>query len=231
MKFCYCPAGKFEMGSPKTEEGRSDDEDQVPVQITRGYWLAQTECTQGQWEVLMGSNPSNFKGSMHVPVEQVSWEDAQQWITKLNEAVRLPTGWTFELPTEAQWEYACRAGSQGTWGNITKDQMGTLEELGWYGENSGDRTHDVMTKSANVWGLYDMHGNVLEWCRDAWNGTSKLIGGPNPESQSGSYRVGRGGSWSGYGRLCRSAYRFGDAPANRYDNLGFRVAAVPTELK
>jgi formylglycine-generating enzyme required for sulfatase activity len=231
MKFCYCPAGKFEMGSPKTEEGRTDAEDAVPVQITQGYWLAQTECTQGQWEALMGSNPSNFKGNKNLPVEQVSWHDAQSLITKLKEAVRLPTGWTFELPTEAQWEYACRAGSQGPWGNITKDQMGTLEELGWYGENSGGRTHDAVTKAANAWGLYGMHGNVLEWCQDAWDGTSKLIGGPDPKSPSGSIRVLRGGAWGDLGRYCRSAYRVRGDPDLLDCLLGFRVAAVPTELK
>ena len=227
------------MGSPKTEEGRTDDEDQVPVQITRGYWLAQTECTQGQWEALMGSNPSNFKGSKNLPVEQVSWYDAQGLITKLNEAVRLPDGWTFSLPTEAQWEYACRAGKPGAFafGDTLTSQQANFDGNFPYPSTSTskgsylEKTTDVAHYSANAWGLYDMHGNVLEWCKDEWDGKSKLIGGRNPESQTGSFRVFRGGSWYGYGRGCRSAYRDRYVPAFRCDDLGFRVAAVPTELK
>ena len=161
----------------------------------------------------MGSNPSKFTGSKKLPVEMVSWHDAQSLITKLKESVRLPAGWTFALPTEAQWEYACRAGSQGPWGNITKDQMGTLEELGWYSENSGINLHEVMTKAANAWGLHDMHGNVWEWCSD-WKGAYSSETQTNPIGPTtGTDRVVRGGSWNNNPAYSRVAIRSSDSPS------------------
>jgi len=220
LTLCYCPAGSFTMGSPASETDRSDDEDQVQLRITEGYWLAKTECTQAQWRSVMGTEPSYFKGD-DLPVEQVSWEDAQEFMRKLNGKNVLPVGWKWSLPTEAQWEYACRAGTTGPY-------AGELERMAWYSDNSGSTTHAVGTKAANAWGLQDMHGNVWEWCSD-WYGT-KLPGGTDPTgASSGSYRVARGGSWNFLGKLCRSAYRGGDVPGNRYYRIGFRVASVPAE--
>lgn len=247
MKFCYCPAGEFLMGSPVTEEGRGELEhqglvqleEQVPVQITHGFWLAQTECTQGQWQALMGSNPSEFAGSWNLPVEQVNWHDAQSLITKLNEVVRLPAGWLFSLPTEAQWEYACRAGKPGvfSFGDTLTGLQANMNGHFPYPSTSTSRgfylrnTAEVASYPPNAWGLYDMHGNVWEWCQDAWDGASKPIGGRNPVSKMGSYRVCRGGSWDSYGVDCRSAYRGWDDPQLCNNDLGFRVALVPMALK
>jgi formylglycine-generating enzyme required for sulfatase activity/serine/threonine protein kinase len=215
LTLCYCPAGSFTMGSPASETDRSDDEDQVQVRITEGYWLAKTECTQAQWRAVMGKEPSYFKGD-DLPVEQVSWEDAQEFMKNLNGKNVLPVGWKWSLPTEAQWEYACRAGTTGPY-------AGELERMAWYSDNSGSTTHAVGTKVANAWGLQDMHGNVYEWCSD-WYDT-KLPGGIDPTgASSGSYRVNRGGSWDYFGQLCRSAYRFRYDPGHRHCNYGFRAA-------
>ena len=148
------------------------------------------------------------------------------FITKLNEKVPLK-GWKWVLPTEAQWEYACRAGSDGSWGWTREGQMGTLEDMGWFSDNAGGATHAVGTKKANAWGLQDMHGNVYELCRDLWDGTSKLPGGTNPLGTTGSRRVFRGGSWYYRAHYCRAANRtWSDAPY-RISYLGFRLALVP----
>ena len=225
MSLCFCPAGSFTMGSPASEEGHMEVEEQVSVTLTQRFWMARTELTQGQWVALMGSNPSSFKGD-DLPVENVSWEDADAFIRVLNEKVPLE-GWRWVLPTEAQWEYACRAGSAGEWGWVSTNQMGTLEATGWFDENAGASTHEVGTKKANAWGLCDMHGNVWEWCRDAWDGSLKLPGGTNPIGTTGSFRVYRGGSWDYYAQYCRAANRFRYIASIRGNYLGFRPAAVP----
>ena len=187
MQMLWCPPGVFTMGSPEDEEGRYEDETQVQVQITKGFWMARTLVTQGQWQSLMGANPSYFQGAK-LPVEQVSWEDAQDFIIKLNDMENLPSGYHYALPTEAQWEYACRAGEKGPYSG------GSLDEVAWYDETSGSKTHEVGQKKANAWGLYDMHGNVSEWCADWYEDTLK--GGTDPTGpSSGGLRVFRGGSW------------------------------------
>jgi formylglycine-generating enzyme required for sulfatase activity/predicted Ser/Thr protein kinase len=220
LTLCYVPAGSFTMGSPASEADRSDDEDQVQVRITKGYWLAKTECTQAQWRAVMGTEPSYFKGD-DLPVEQVSWVDAQAFMEKLNGKNVLSPGWQWSLPTEAQWEYACRAGT-------TTPYTGELEWMAWYSDNSVSTTHPVGTKSANAWGLHDMHGNVYEWCSDWY--ADKLPGGTDPTgAASGSNRVDRGGSWYCYGQNCRSANRLRYEPGHRSGNLGFRAASVPVE--
>jgi formylglycine-generating enzyme required for sulfatase activity len=219
--FCFIPSGRFIMGSPADEEGRFDVEQQVEVTLTRPFWLAKTVVTQSQWEAVMGSNPSEFRGA-EMPVENVSWEDAQSYIAKLNEKRVLPEGWKFALPTEAQWEYACRAGEKGPYSG------GALDEVAWYCDNSGGRTHEVAQKKPNAWGLHDMHGNVWEWCAD-WLEDAPLMGGIDPAGpSSGDYRVFRGGSWSFDASYCRAARRNGDRPGLRLYLLGFRPALVPS---
>jgi formylglycine-generating enzyme required for sulfatase activity len=209
-------AGRFAMGSTN---GGSDERPVTQVEITRAFWLGKTEVTQAQWEAVMGSNPSRFKGADR-PVEQVSYDDALEFCRKLTAreraAGRLPSGYEYTLPTEAQWEYACRAGTTG-------DYAGSLDSMGWYGDNSGRQTHSVGQKQANAWGLYDMHGNVWEWCLDWYAGS--LPGGtvrdPSGPS-SGSFRVIRGGSWNDAASRCRSANRNHFVPG--FFNLGFRLA-------
>jgi formylglycine-generating enzyme required for sulfatase activity len=216
ITFCWCPAGEFTMGIPKSEADRSSDENQVEVTLSRGFWMAKTEVTQAQWEAVMGNNPSRFKGANR-PVERVSWTDAQEFLTKLNVIVGNSDGGQMVLPTEAQWEYACRAGEAGMYSG------GTLDEVAWYEKNSGSETHPVGTKKPNAWGLYDMHGNVWEWCADwyAW----ELKGGVDPwGANSGSLRVGRGGSWDYDADYCRVANRGGNGPSGSNGDFGFRVA-------
>ena len=223
MKLCWIPAGKFTMGSPQNEAGRmAEREAQVEVELTRGFWMGKFEVTQGEWEAVMGTNPAKFKDAGNrAPVEQVSWEDAMAFCAKLTEAERkkgkLSDGWVYTLPTEAQWEYACRAGETGPYSG------GELEEFGWYESNSGGMTREVGQKRANAWGLHDVHGNVREWCAD-WH-ADKLSGGKDPTgADSSSNRVDRGGSWSSDVFNCRAARRY-RAPhlLGRYDFLGFRV--------
>ncbi|MBP5510082.1 MAG: formylglycine-generating enzyme family protein [Kiritimatiellae bacterium] len=214
MRFRWCPAGTFTMGSPPTEEGRSYDERQHEVTLTKGFWMAETEVTQRQWKGVMGGNPSDFKGDDR-PVENVSWDDCQEFIAKVN--ARLPDV-QMRLPTEAEWEYACRAGTGGAYGGT-----GNLDEMGWYYGNSGRWTHPVKQKRPNAWGLYDMHGNVWEWCADRCgeypSGSATDPTGP----ASGSLRVLRGGSWLDRASYCRSANRDWNNPGYRYGNFGFRL--------
>ncbi|GIL14812.1 MAG: hypothetical protein BroJett038_35320 [Chloroflexota bacterium] len=211
-------SGTFPMGSAS---GGFDHERPVTqVRITKAYWLGETEVTQDQWEAVMGTKPSRFKGK-NLPVEQVSWTDAMEFCRKLTErerlAGRLPEGYEYTLPTEAQWEYACRAGTTG-------DYAGSLDAMAWYGGNSDNQTKPVGGKQANGWGLYDMHGNVWEWCLD-WYGNypGGSVTDPNGAS-SGSGRVNRGGSWELPADLCRSALRNWFFPGTRWYGLGFRLA-------
>ena len=201
MTFCWCPSGKFTMGSPESEAGRSSDEDQVEVTLSEGFWMAKTEVTQAQWTAVFGGTRSEFKGANR-PVENVSWDDVQEFLTKLNAIVGDSDGRKMVLPTEAQWEYAARAGETGPYSG------GTVEEVAWYEDNSNSRsgTHEVGTKRPNAWGLYDMHGNVREWCADWYE--DELEGGVDPQgAASGSYRVVRGGSWFKDAIRCRVADR------------------------
>ena len=213
--FRWCPPGTFMMGSPGSEEGRSGDERQHKVTLTKGYWMQETPVTQAMWESVMGNNPSKFKGANN-PVECVSWNDCQEYIEKLN---TLSQDMKFRLPSEAEWEYACRAGRTTAYGGT-----GILEEMGWYEGNSGDKTHAVGQKDPNGWGIYDMHGNVWEWCND-WYGEYPTNMETDPKGPgSGSYRVNRGGSWYYLACYCRSAFRYWDDPGLRNYRLGFRLA-------
>ena len=217
------------MGSPKEEPEREPfgkDETQHQVILTEGYWLGETTVSQALWEVVMEENLSNFK-SPERPVENVSWEDAQQFLKKFN-SKRVDLG--FRLPTEAEWEYACRAGTTTTFWfgeNITPTQVNYNGDYPYAnGEKGRNRQETIEVKAlpSNSWGLYQMHGNVWEWCED-WYGEYPKGPVTDPKgSETGDDRVLRGGSWSYYGGYCRSAYRFRNPPDLRNVSAGFRLA-------
>ena len=218
MEMIYVAPGSFMMGSPASEEGHYGDETQHRVTLTKGYWLGKYEVTQAQWESVMRENPSEFNGHDR-PVENVSWEDCQLFIRKINSQLNCGA----RLPTEAEWEYACRAGSTGPYGG-----NGNLDDMGWYYGNSGGQTHPVGQKRANTWGFYDMHGNVLEWCNDRYGDYGGATTDPTGPA-SGESCVLRGGSWRGDTRRCRSANRNGDDPGYRYDGFRLACSAGPHE--
>ena len=222
--------GTFMMGSPSSERNREDDERQHRVTLTKAFWLGKYEVTQSQWKAVMGNNPSHFTGN-DLPVEKVSWEDAMAFCRKLNQMdSNKPRGYVYGLPTEAQWEYACRAGT--TTATAFGDSLSSREanfdgNYPYGGASKGPdlkRTTAVGSYRPNAWGFYDMHGNVWEWCQD-WYGDYPGGRVTDPVGfSSGADRVERGGSWVNFGRFCRSAYRFGDDPGDRYNNLGFRLS-------
>ena len=210
MEFVLIPEGSFEMGSNK---GEANEKPVHRVTITKPYYLGKYEVTQGQWEAVMESNPSKFKGA-NLPVENVSWEDCQEFIKKLNAKGE----GEYRLPTEAEWEYACRAGTTG-------DYARSLDAMGWYVKNSGKANHQVGQKSPNAWGLYDMHGNVWEWCQDWYDREyyGKSSGNDPTGPSVGTRRVIRGGGWNAPAGYCRSADRYWNTPDNRNNVLGFRL--------
>jgi formylglycine-generating enzyme required for sulfatase activity len=223
LELVAIPAGSFLMGSPKDEADRKDNETQHSVTIGRVFWLGKYEVTQSEWESVMGVNPSRLRAAgKNAPVEHVSWEDAQSFCAKLNASTEgsRPAGYVYCLPTEAEWEYACRAGTTGAW-------AGDLAAMAWWGGNSDLKTHEVGEKSANAWGLHDMHGNVLEWCSDWYAGYPAGSVTDPVGASSGSIRVIRGGSWSNLAGLCRSAYRFRAGQGSRLSTLGFRLCLAP----
>jgi len=212
MDFCRIPAGTFLMG----RQGK-----QHQVTLTKDFYMARYPVTQALWQAIMGNNPSHFKGENH-PVETVSWEDAQKFITKLHER----TGESrYRLPTEAEWEYACRSGSSGIYcfGNDKK----LLGEYAWYGKNSDSKTRPVGEKKPNAWGLYDMHGNVWEWCQDRYEDSSHGSGIDPVGPSSGLDRVCRGGCWYYVAGFCQSAFRYWFDPGLRLIYVGLRLAAFP----
>ncbi len=223
MEFVYIPPGTFMMGSPEDEPWRSKNETLHQVTLTRGFYMQTTQVTQGQWEAVMGNNPSHFKDEGdNCPVEKVSWDDVQEFIKKLDERERTDK---YRLPTEAEWEYSCRARSRARY--CFGDDKDRLSEYAWYWKNSGRKTHPVGEKKANAWGLYDMHGNVWEWCEDWYDKyPSESVTDPGGPS-TGSYRVYRGGSWHFDAGDCRSAYRIRSSPNRRTDDLGLRLALSP----
>ena len=223
--FRWCEPGVFLMGSPLNEPERLDNEVQHEVTLTQGFWIADTPVTQALWQVTMGDNPSQFKGE-EKPVENVSWDDAQAFIAKMNE---LKAELKLCLPTEAQWEYACRAGTTTpfSWGEQIDSSLVNFHGTAPYnnGRKSEFREQAVAVKAlpCNDWGLYQMHGNVWEWCQD-WYGaypSQPIIDSQGPES--GRTRVLRGGSWFGIGRICRSACRNGYVPSIHLSGLGVRL--------
>jgi len=210
------PPGSFAMGST------SGDEDEKPVHrvmINYTFYIGRYEVTQGQWQAVMGTNPSDFKNcGNNCPVDMVSWDEAKSFIRKLNQ---LNDGYHYRLPTEAEWEYACRAGTTG-------DYAGELEEMAWFQDNAGVRPHPVGSKRPNAWGLSDMYGNLYEWCEDWYHET--YYGAPADGSAwSGgneNVRVRRGGSWRYPTSMLRSADRNAEVPWLHDRDTGFRVAAV-----
>jgi formylglycine-generating enzyme required for sulfatase activity len=251
-KFVLIPAGTFTMGSPSSESGRNDSEAQHQVTISRPFYMQTTDVTQGQWKRVMGNNPSYFRScGDDCPVEKVSWNDVQEFISKLN---NMEGSDKYHLPTEAQWEYAARAGTTTALYNgqinISGDNNApALDKIAWYGGNScvdysgGDDcsgwperqyrcskcgTHPVGQKQPNAWGLYDMLGNVWQWCQDWWAADYPSDSVTDPVGpSSGTNRVFRGGSWSSNAMYCRTALRNGYTPSDKFSYIGFRLARTP----
>ena len=233
MKLVLIPKGTFQMGSPESERGREEWEPQHEVTISKNYYLGVTEVTQGQYEKVMGTNPSFFRkrDSSMYPVVWVSWEDAVEFCKKLSD---LPeekaAGRVYRLPTEAEWEYACRAGSKTAYsfGEGSK----SLGDYAWFDGNSNNQTHPVGEKKANAWGLYDMHGNVWDWCSD-WYGDYPEGAVTDPSGPRKDLdRAIRGGSWDFAAAYCRSACRLTYPPSGSSSTIGFRVAlSVPEKQK
>ena len=213
--------GTFTMGATPEQGGDPDDNEYPTRQVTLSdYYIGETEVTQELWKAVMGSNPSNFSG-MNLPVEMVSWDDCQTFITKLNQL----TGKNFRLPTEAEWEYAARGGQKSR--GYKYAGSNALSDVAWYLDNSSLKTHPVKQKQANELGLYDMSGNVWEWCQD-WYGSYSSNAQTSPTGpSSGAYRVFRGGSWFNSASYCRVAYRGYHSSGFRYYILGFRVVLLP----
>jgi formylglycine-generating enzyme required for sulfatase activity len=240
MEFVLIPAGSFTMGADKNFEDAGDNETPAHrVTISKAFYLGKYEVTQAQWVSVMGSNPSYFKGRSN-PVDKVSWDEVQSFIKKLNQKEGVNK---YRLPTEAEWEYAARAGSTSTYS--FGDDAEALRRYAWYGEDyDSGSTHPVGQKEPNGWGLYDMHGNVSEWVQD-WRGENYYSGSPGTDPRgpsSGSHRVNRGGGWSDDARHCRSASRNSNVPVSAspgwlvtmpdkggiYNGgLGFRLAFSP----
>lgn len=202
LEFRWIPAGEFVMGSPPNEPGRGADENQVPVKIPNGYWIAATETTAATWQKIMGTPSKQPPSTSQKPVVRVSWYDCQEFLKKLKTPAE---GWKFQLPSEAEWEYACRAGSKTAYPRRPTD-------MGWLDMNSGGFRHPVGTKAPNAWSVRDMHGNVAEWCRDAV--------GPGATE----YAI-RGGSWDS-DLNARAAARNSDTPFLRINRVGFRIVLI-----
>lgn len=246
VRLCWCPAGRFVMGSPADEPQRRPGEDQVEVTLTRGYWMGLREVTQGQWKRVMGALPAKQTAGEgdEYPVTTINFAQAEEFCRKLTELARatgeLPTEWEFRLPTEAQWEYACRAGTKTatSFGNTLSSSQANFQGAPYNGAAAGPslkRTAPGGSYPANPWGLQDMHGNVFEWCRDWYH--ASLPGGTDPDlwaakssaekNKDGSIsRVRRGGCWADEGWPCRSAFRLRFEPERAHDHIGFRVVCV-----
>ncbi|WP_175469731.1 formylglycine-generating enzyme family protein [Desulfoluna spongiiphila] len=227
MGFAWIPPGTFTMGSPRNEPGRDSDETPHQVTLSRGYYMQVTEVTQGQWDTLMETNPSYYKEcGADCPVNRVCWTDVMEFVRRLN-AMEDAEGF-FRLPTEAEWEYACRAGSQEAFSNGPLLELAcaydtNLDRMGWYIGNSNTRLQEVGQKAKNSWGLYDMHGNIWEWCLD-WEGPYGDQPRTDPSGPpTGDFKIIRGGSWSSDDRDCRSANRLFVTECNRNAGIGFRL--------
>ena len=232
LDLVWIPPGTFTMGSPASEIGRRNNEGpQHRVTISRGFWMGKYPVTQQQWRQLMGTaRQPHFKNAgANAPVETVNWNDAKEFCGKLQDRLtRDLRGLTVRLPTEAEWEYACRAGTTtalytGKELTSTSGSCRNLDEIAWYRENSGGSTKPVGQKQPNAWGLHDMLGNVWEWCED-WYGPYPSGPVTDPAGPtSGSSRILRGGSWGISARNGRSAHRYGNEPGFRISHIGFRV--------
>ena len=247
VPFRWCPPGRFLMGSPPGEVGRRADEAQVEVSLSRGFWTSRFEVTQGQWRALVGDFPDRppttaFGLGEDYPVYWVSYLDAERFCARLTaharEAGDLPPAWTIRLPTEAQWEYACRAGTTTAtaFGEVLQRADANFDAAAPVGTRKPSpslHADPVGRYRANAWGLCDMHGNIFEWCRDWYH--AQLPGGVDPDlsdrpgvqNRDGTYsRCRRGGAWNDQGAFCRSALRLRYEPERNSDHIGFRVVAV-----
>ena len=215
MTFKYLKPGTFTMGSTNGDS----DEKPHQVTLTNGFYIQTKEVTQQQWKIVMTKNPSKFSDcGNNCPVENISWNDIQEFIEKLN---KFENGITYRLPTESEWEYACRAGSDTKYANNKN-----IGELGWFNRNSKKKPHPAGEKETNDWGLYDMHGNVWEWCATPYNDYPKgdVIDPQDPEN--GYYKVFRGGSWDASTYVCRAANRLYKAPDFKRHDIGFRLVMM-----
>jgi sulfatase modifying factor 1 len=248
IPFCWCPAGMFTMGSPLNELERRPGEDQVAVTLSQGFWMAKFETTQSQWKRVSGALPGPLTSELpegdDYPVGNVNFAEAEEFCRKLtalaHQSGTLPKDQEFRLPTEAQWEYACRAGTTTatSFGEKLSSKQANFRGIPYRGAEPGpslNRAAKVGSYPANAWGLHDMHGNTFEWCRDWYH--AKLPGGTDPDLHEASStsvlnrtrdssRVRRGGCWADHGWPCRSACRLRFEPDRRYDHIGFRVVAV-----
>ena len=248
LKLCWCPSGKFRMGSPRNEPERRQGEDQVDVTLTHGFWMAKFETTQGNWKRIMGKLPGELTTELpaddNLPVGNVNFAEAEAFCAKLTELAHrtkaLPLHWEFRLPTEAQWEYACRAGTTiaTAFGDSLSSKQANFKGKPYNGGAPGPslgHATKVGSYPPNAWGLHDMHGNTYEWCRDWYH--RRFPGGIDPDlhdaeasatrSEHGDIsRVRRGGCWADDGWPCRSAFRLRFEPERRWDHIGFRVVAV-----
>lgn len=216
FKMIKVQAGTFKMGSTT---GYSDEQPEHSVTISKDYYIGETEVTQELWTAVMGSNPSYNTSGSQLPVEKVSWNDCQTFVSKLNSLTKA----NFRLPTEAEWEFAARGGNKSA--GYTYSGSNSIDDVAWYTSNSGDKTHVVKTKQPNELGIYDMCGNVREWCSD-WYGNYSSASVTDPTgASSGSYRVFRGGSWDNAAIRCRCANRLSNLPSITYSNLGLRLVS------
>jgi sulfatase modifying factor 1 len=248
VRLCWCPPGKFTMGSPPGEPERRPGEDQVEVTLTKGFWTGKYEVTQGQWKRVLGKLPGELTAELpegdDYPVGNMNFAEAEAFCQKLTERARqlgeLPEGWEFRLPTEAQWEYACRAGTTTAtaFGDKLGSKQANVKNKPYNGGEEGPtlgKAAKVGSYPANAWGLHDMHGNIVEWCRDWYH--AKLPGGADPDlhdakatatpNRTGDYsRSRRGSAWTDEAWASRSAFRQRFEPERRYDHIGFRVVVV-----
>jgi sulfatase modifying factor 1 len=248
LKLRWCPPGTFRMGSPPDEPGRRPDEGQVGVTLSTGFWIGQFEVTQGQWKREMGELPGPLNAGLgdDFPVYWVSYLEAEEFCRRLTQRVRaageLTAGWEFRLPTEAQWEYACRAGSTTAFSfgdTLTAQQANIGKPYSGRADGTPGAAATVVGRYPdNAWGLHDMHGNEFEWCRDWYH--AQLPGGTDPDlsdvqgerNRDGTYsRVRRGGAWMDEPRFCRSALRLRYEPDRSSDHIGFRIVLVPVRPK
>jgi formylglycine-generating enzyme required for sulfatase activity len=247
MKLVLIPPGEFQMGATEADVAKLLGEskargrpqwyiERLPseapkhhVRITKPFYLGTFEVTQAEYKRVMGTNPSKFNDDPTRPVEQVTWDDASTFCRKLAELREERTARAeYRLPTEAEWEYACRAGTIMSW--YSCDDEGGLQKHAWFMANAGGKTHPVGQKTPNAWGLYDMHGNVFEWCLDRWGDRYYSTSPTNDPTGAlgGSDRLDRGGSYDALPSDCRAAYRIWDPPSFRAARLGFRVALTPS---